>query len=62
MGVIASSVLSAVMGKAWSIRVKELAVYTTYLAVGGGEDGTIIENQRMVEKGRELIKSATGTL
>lgn len=43
------------MGRSWSVRVRELSAYMVYLALGGEESDAVIMNERIVEKGRELV-------
>jgi hypothetical protein len=43
------------MGRSWSVRARELSAYMVYLALGGDEADTVIMNEQIVEKGRELV-------
>ena len=47
-----------VLGQNWSVKIEELAAYMTYLAIGGDENDTIIDNARIVEKGKALLLSS----
>ncbi|KAH8892088.1 hypothetical protein GQ53DRAFT_863780 [Thozetella sp. PMI_491] len=57
---LTSGMMSTMLGHNWSIRIEELATYMAYLAVGGEEDGIIIENARMVEVARALAGASAG--
>ncbi|KAF4472860.1 NADH(P)-binding domain-containing [Fusarium albosuccineum] len=57
---MAPGVIGAVMGENWSIQMEELGAFVTYLAVDGQED-SVIENARMVRKGRELLEMQKAT-
>ncbi|CAH0017402.1 unnamed protein product [Clonostachys rhizophaga] len=50
-----ASLQELVMGRSWSVRARELSAYMVYLALGGEESGAVIMNERIVEKGRELV-------
>ncbi|CAI6090960.1 unnamed protein product [Clonostachys chloroleuca] len=50
-----ASLQELVMGRSWSVRVRELSAYMVYLALGGEESDAVIMNERIVEKGRELV-------
>jgi hypothetical protein len=52
--------LGAVLGENWSIRNEELGAFMTYLAIDGEGEDFLIENARIVRKGRELLESQTG--
>jgi hypothetical protein len=43
------------LGKNWAIKVEELGAVMAEAAANGGEDG-LIENSRLVERGRQLLK------
>lgn len=49
--------IGAVLGENWSIRNEELGVFMTYLAIDGEGEDFLIENSRIVRKGRELLES-----
>ncbi|KAJ9144496.1 putative Nucleoside-diphosphate-sugar epimerase [Pleurostoma richardsiae] len=49
--------IGAVMGENWSVRIEELGAFMTYLAIDGKGEDSIIENARIVRKGRGLLKS-----
>jgi hypothetical protein len=49
--------IGTVLGENWSIRLDELGVFMTYLAINGETEDSIIENARIVRKGRELLES-----
>lgn len=49
--------VGVVLGENWSIRVDELGAFMTYLAIDGEGEELIIENARIVRKGRELLGS-----
>ncbi|VUC33424.1 unnamed protein product [Clonostachys rosea] len=51
----AASLQELTMGSSWSVRARELSAYMVYLALGGEESDTVILNERIVEKGRELV-------
>ena len=48
-----------ILGKNWSVRVEELGAYMTYLAMGGEEEQSLINNARIVRKGRQTLDSRT---
>ncbi|KAI1505757.1 hypothetical protein F5X99DRAFT_415816 [Biscogniauxia marginata] len=49
--------IGAVLGENWSVRIEELGAFMTYLAINGKGEDSIVENARIVGKGRELLKS-----
>lgn len=51
------SIIGAVMGENWSVRIDELGAFMTYLAISGEGEDSIIENARIVRKGTELLES-----
>lgn len=51
----AASLQELAMGRSWSVRARELSAYMVYLALGGDEADTVIMNEQIVEKGRELV-------
>lgn len=55
LGVITG--IGAVLGENWSIRAEELGAFMAYLATNGEGEDSIIENARIVRKGRELLES-----
>ncbi|KAI0517844.1 hypothetical protein F5B22DRAFT_602694 [Xylaria bambusicola] len=55
--IIGSRTLASMLGENWLVRIEELGAFMTYLAIDGGEEGAIIENARIVRKGRELLKT-----
>ncbi|KAK4084896.1 hypothetical protein Purlil1_10116 [Purpureocillium lilacinum] len=48
-----------ILGKNWSVRVEELGAYMAYLAMGGEEEQSLINNARIVRKGRQTLDSRT---
>lgn len=52
-------VVAGVLGQNLAIRIQELGAFMAYLATGGEEEGIVIYNARIVEKGRELLQAAT---
>jgi len=52
--------VSALLGRTWSIRIQELGAYMTYLAVGGDESDCIVLNPRIVEVGKRQLCSGIG--
>ncbi|KAJ3533287.1 hypothetical protein NM208_g8050 [Fusarium decemcellulare] len=53
---MAPGVIGALMGENWSIQMEELGAFVTYLVVDGQEEDSVIENARMVRRGRELLE------
>lgn len=51
-----SRTVIAIMGPSWGIRLEELGAFMTYLAIDGEGESAVIENHRIVVKGRELLK------
>ena len=49
--------ISAVFGENWSIRIDELGAFMAYLATDGKGEESLIENARIVRRGRELLES-----
>lgn len=49
--------MGALLGENWSVRIDELAIFMTYLAVDGKGEDSLIENARIARKGRELLES-----
>jgi hypothetical protein len=49
--------MGVVLGENWSVRCDELGAFMTYLVIDGEGEDSIIENARIVRKGRELLKS-----
>jgi hypothetical protein len=54
---MAGGVIGTVLGENWSIRLDELGVFMTFLAINGEREDSIVENARIVRKGRELLES-----
>ncbi|KAI3325811.1 hypothetical protein HD806DRAFT_553083 [Xylariaceae sp. AK1471] len=54
---VGSRMVASVLGENWCVRIEELGAYMTYLAVDGEGEDSYIENDRIVRKGRELLKS-----
>ncbi|KAI1099541.1 hypothetical protein F4804DRAFT_337150 [Jackrogersella minutella] len=46
---------AAMLGENWCVRIQELGAYMTYLAINGEGEDHLIENARIVRKGRELL-------
>lgn len=53
---IGTSILKAILGKKWCIRLNELGAAMVDLAINGREERTIIESPQLVDVGRELLK------
>ncbi|KAI5464442.1 hypothetical protein BGZ63DRAFT_401394 [Mariannaea sp. PMI_226] len=53
--------MSTIMGENWAIRIDELGAFMTYLAVDGEGEDSIIENARVVNRGRELLEQQKRT-
>ncbi|KAI1173396.1 hypothetical protein F4777DRAFT_451248 [Nemania sp. FL0916] len=51
-----SQTIAAMLGENWCVRNEELGEFMAWLTIGGGGESTIIENDRIVRKGRELLK------
>ncbi|KAI0814220.1 hypothetical protein GGR55DRAFT_500188 [Xylaria sp. FL0064] len=51
-----SRTVASILGENWCVRIEELGAFMTYLAINGEEEGHVIENARIVRKGRELLK------
>ncbi|OTB12767.1 hypothetical protein K445DRAFT_304776 [Daldinia sp. EC12] len=49
-------IIAMVLGENLSVRVEELAAFMTYLAMDGRGEDSLIENTRIVRKGRELLE------
>ncbi|KAJ4288277.1 hypothetical protein N0V88_007468 [Collariella sp. IMI 366227] len=47
--------LGSMLGKNWAIKLEELGAFMAEAAANGGDDDGLIENARLVEKGRELL-------
>lgn len=53
---IGSRTLASILGQNWLVRIEELGAFMAYLAIDG-EESAVIENPRIVGKGRELLKT-----
>lgn len=53
---IVPGVFTTVLGDNWCIRIEELGAFMTYLATDGEGEDSLIENARIVKKGRELLE------
>ena len=53
MGVFGA--MGAILGENWSIRIEELGAFMTYLAIDGSSEDCVVENARIVRKGREIL-------
>ncbi|KAI8945161.1 hypothetical protein F4801DRAFT_594378 [Xylaria longipes] len=54
--IMGSRTVAAVLGENWCVLVEELGAFMTYLATDGEEEISVIQNARIVRKGRELLK------
>ncbi|KAI1363208.1 hypothetical protein F5Y08DRAFT_252088 [Xylaria arbuscula] len=54
---IGSRTLASVLGENWLVRIEELGAFMVHLAIDG-EEGAVVENSRVVRKGRELLKTS----
>jgi hypothetical protein len=50
-----SGLMSMMLGKDWVVRDDELGAFMTNLAIHGDEKDSLIFNNRIVERGRELL-------
>ncbi|KAI1344453.1 hypothetical protein F5Y15DRAFT_112338 [Xylariaceae sp. FL0016] len=55
---LAPGAVVGLLGDNWCIRVEELGAFMTYLAIDGGEEGSVTENLRIAQKGRELLAAS----
>jgi len=46
------------MGDNWAVRGQELGAFMTYLVVDGQGESSVILNDRIAKKGRELLRGA----
>ncbi|KAI0201450.1 hypothetical protein F4808DRAFT_127248 [Astrocystis sublimbata] len=53
---IGSRALARITGENWFVQLEELSAFMTYLAIDGIEEASVIQNARIVRKGRELLK------
>lgn len=53
---MAPSLIAAILGENWCVRIEELGAFMTYLAINGEGEDSVIENRRIVRKGRELLE------
>ncbi|KAM0330027.1 hypothetical protein ACHAQA_004197 [Verticillium albo-atrum] len=61
-GIPGAGVLGAVMGGNWVVRIEELGAYMADVAAGAEGEEEVVENARIVARGRELLEaSASGT-
>ncbi|KAI0103287.1 hypothetical protein GGR51DRAFT_573239 [Nemania sp. FL0031] len=51
-----SRTVAAILGENWCVLIEELGAFMTYLTVDGEGENTVIENARIVRKGRELLE------
>ncbi|KAI1427703.1 hypothetical protein F5Y12DRAFT_736512 [Xylaria sp. FL1777] len=51
-----SRTIASILGENWCVRIEELGAFMAYLALGGEEESSVIENARLARKGRELLK------
>lgn len=51
-----SRLVATMLGENWCVLVEELSAFMTYLATDGEEESSVIQNDRIVRKGRELLK------
>jgi hypothetical protein len=49
--------LPALTGTGLAIRAEELGAYVADLIVNGNEQDTLLENERLVKKGRKLLET-----
>ncbi|KAF7558431.1 hypothetical protein G7046_g5728 [Stylonectria norvegica] len=49
--------MASALGENWSIKNDELGAFMTYLAVDGRGEESLIENARIVRRGRELLEA-----
>ncbi|KAI0419827.1 hypothetical protein F5X98DRAFT_59841 [Xylaria grammica] len=54
---IGSRTVGSILGENWCVRNEELGAFMAYLAIDGEGESSVIENARIVTKGRELLKS-----
>ncbi|KAI1472389.1 uncharacterized protein F4812DRAFT_408725 [Daldinia caldariorum] len=55
-GLMIPGIIATILGENWSVRVEELAAFMTYLAIDGQGEDSLIENARIVRKGRNLLE------
>ncbi|KAI1433786.1 hypothetical protein GGR50DRAFT_464697 [Xylaria sp. CBS 124048] len=48
---------SAIMGSNWSVLIEEVGAFMTYLVVDGAGESAVVENGRIVQRGREILQS-----
>jgi hypothetical protein len=49
--------MGARLGENWSVRIEQVGAFMVYLAIDGVGEDAIIENARIVTKGKELLQS-----
>ena len=52
MGVLTS--LGSGLGENWSVKIQELGAFMAFLAIDGAGEEPLIENARIVRRGRDL--------
>ncbi|KAI0973795.1 hypothetical protein F4678DRAFT_410360 [Xylaria arbuscula] len=51
-----SRTVASILGEKRCVRIEELGAFMVYLAIDGGDESSIIQNARIVRKGRELLQ------
>jgi hypothetical protein len=51
--------LGSGLGENWSVKIQELGAFMTYLVVNGKGEESLIENARIVRRGKELWEAST---
>ncbi|KAI0460570.1 hypothetical protein F5B21DRAFT_452323 [Xylaria acuta] len=51
-----SRTVASLLGENWCVQIEELGAFMTHLAIDGEEESSVIQNARIVRKGRELLK------
>ncbi|OTA52566.1 hypothetical protein K449DRAFT_391354 [Hypoxylon sp. EC38] len=49
--------IGTVLGENWSVRLEELGAFMVYLAIDGRGEDHIVDNARIVRRGRMLLES-----
>lgn len=55
--IMGSRMVAAMLGENWCVGIEELGAFMTHLAMGGEDGSSVIENARISNKGKELLKT-----
>lgn len=56
MAASGGGVIGSLMGENWTVRLEELGAFMAQLAINAEGEEPIIENARIVRRGRELLE------